>query len=426
MKYSRKPRSTKRRYPSSSTMMRKRRRTVLAVPRANTVAAQQYNNTSIARTALRRLGRRASSRRILPQATQIPVPYRSYRGRRGGYKFYKAKRKTTCASVLNKCETRDMVNNMIHAHESVSTYRKTYLMDAKPYLTDANMQLIIIGGSIRGLVPGAPYTLKALSFTPCATDKIADAAAILYNGKTAALNYELEAGNFDIKKTVIDLIYASSKYSLRNNTDCDYIFDIYEVRNSVNQATFSFMQRLSQELNNSNITGVPALFATTNNDNEYSVTDGMKLTDNLIMQKEYSIKKLATKYVGVGKMLYFGRVRKQEQIKLGKYWQQGSSNLMYDYPKGDVQIVIRARPLIHSSVKVSVYPATTNMISIDTSKPVCFNIKVEEVYKIAQPANTPDAQEGTKVVVFNDQPVDGTAVQSEWVKPAPAYNVLGM
>lgn len=303
-----------------------------------------------------------------------------------------------------------IVQKTLDKNVTINTYRKNYFMDQKVAYDRSDMQLFIVGGR-RQNDNTAPYTLKALQFTPLSVEKIADACAVLWNGKAANMDASVETGNFPLSKTTVHLVYGSYTLRLKNFSPTALDIEVIEVTNKDTYNSDNFFANAAFELPQNNLVAVnyntPPLFIDTAGDNQWALTKGLKFTDLTGMSDSYSWKVIKRKRLLHGAEMKLKYQLADRKIDLSEFSHGGG--LMADYCRGDKQIIFKVTPVIHGIFK-----------DVDVTVPMCGSFQTidavnrglvfhcSEVFKIAQPSNTADANEGHKIVMLSDEPIIAT------------------
>lgn len=141
-----------------------------------------------------------------------------------------ARKSTAVARRVNKRArnfVKGIVENALSCEIPEGTYKKMVAGDMKWENTTANYQMVW-GGCKRDNGNAGIYTAQAMAFEPFHMFKLLDAASVLYNGKTANVNYEAVANNFDKKGMKLEVIHASYDLILKNNAMYPYTVIIHE------------------------------------------------------------------------------------------------------------------------------------------------------------------------------------------------------
>lgn len=303
-----------------------------------------------------------------------------------------------------------IIHNETEKQQNVSTYRKNALLDQKLEYNAPNIDYYVVGARF-GNGNSAPFTPKACKFTPLSVERIADAAAVLYNGKLATYDATIETGNFDVVSTKINVVYAHYKLKMRNVTNIPIDVEVIEVTNKVNSDADEFFAFASS------IKTYNSLFANTSDgfvrietaspttDNIWAVSRNLKFGDIKELGQHYSFKKLGTtrRILPAQEWSHTWKI-KNKVFDLRKANQ--NSSFLADYAKGDKQILLKITPAMHVVYSTSVAQpgiATYKTVNEDYA---LLAFEVDEVFKIVQPENCDDPYEGERTVILNEQRIE--------------------
>lgn len=305
-----------------------------------------------------------------------------------------------------------IVQKTLDKNTTINTYRKNYTMDQKVHFDRPDIDFYLIGGRRSDSNSGA-YTEKALSFTPLSVERIVDAASVLWNGKAATINSAFEIGNLAYDKTTLHVVYASAKYKLINHSAVPLDVEVIEVTNKDTREARSFFQTAAEQLSSNNIVAVnnnsPTLFINTASDNSFATSRGLEFTDLSALSDFYSWKVVKRRHLQHGASISFGYKISDRKIDVSEFSHGTGGTLLADYCRGDRQIIIKVTPRLHGMFRTTggTFPFTS---TYETNNwwTVGLAMSCKEVYKIAQPGNVTDANEGSKTVIFSDEPIRAT------------------
>jgi hypothetical protein len=310
---------------------------------------------------------------------------------------------------------KSVVKNVLACQENVGVYTKVYSGDFGSSNTGANTCLLF-NGSKRENGNTSPHTTFTMQFTPNSVKRILDAASILYNGKSKSVDIDA-AGNFGYQGLKVEVIHSSYKLELWNYTDLDYDVEIHEFtakRDSLIDVASSMESLIRGE---NWVGGVPAW---TNAAPQFTTEVGFEMGQVKAIAQKYKHKVVKKQRVNVGEMIsYYDSYKGCVDFSKHVVQQSGATapNLA-SYAKGHKEIVIRLTPVLHAQrIKVT---ASGNIIkslasygtSPDNAAVGWFTV-AKEVYKMFQPDETPDAQEGDKRAYLNDVPNPGPGAGEE-------------
>lgn len=346
----------------------------------------------------------SAARESVPKIGSRPTISRRTRGRT--YKrsiAAKTKRKRTyyrkkAKGALRK-KIKTVVKSTLNSLKNVSTYRKHALLDQKIHFNDKDLDYYIVGARY-GDANNAPFSLKACKFTPNSMERLADAAAVLFNAKLMNYDPTIETDNFNPTTTKFHVPYASYRMHLRNNTNIGFLMEMIEVTNKVNEDSAEFFQTVSDLKDLNSIVSFPtALNVSTASDNIYSVTKNLKFSDIKELSQRYSINKIASKFMNPGETFTKTWTTKNQIVDLKKGAQ--TTALISDYVKGDKQIILKITPRLGVVRRDGVDIHGITSYGTPDSNYAMLGVEIEEIYKIAQPDNTADANEGVKTKILN-------------------------
>lgn len=307
------------------------------------------------------------------------------------------------------------VKDVVKCQENIGVYKRIISGDVSANLgtgSDVDASKVLWTGHNKVQQNGGDYTVEACKFTPMSAKRILDAASVLYNGKTAAVNYENGTGNFDAKVTKVEVMYSSYKLELTNHTFIPYWITCYEItpkensqidfvnttQNIIAASTFDYSSNVGYF-------GIAPAFD--NFGNKYKTAINLEWSDIKGLDKIYDIKKLSRKFIKPGKAFEYKTSAKDYCVEFSKMTysstdiQPGSSgpvSALATYPKGEKQLIFKAEPVTHLVKNSS--RATAALSTHQAVFSVCWAVKTEEFFKIMQPRNTPVAYQGNKVKLF--------------------------
>jgi len=223
------------------------------------------------------------------------------------------------------------------------------------------------------------------NFRPLSPDKLLDAVSVLYNGKDSKVGAATTAGNFDPEKTSANIQYASCTYTLTNITDVEYVIHMYEFesrRNKSGDALGTFDDAITKtawvgdEPTNSTFGTYPTQF------------DVFKESYKTSKQQKFVLKP------GQKKKLFY---KFSGCIDFRKYMVNNIS--VWTTGRGFKEINFICYPTETLNFNVDGTDPTVGVSYPNRTAPIispgrCFAVEVNEVYKIQQPDETADANEG--------------------------------
>lgn len=335
-----------------------------------------------------------------------------------------AKRKKQ--SVRRRAATKKIkgvVERILTCKENVGVYTKCYNLDIRPFC-NANEKKLVVSAQ-RGQGNTAPYGVYPCRFTPFSQNRVLDAASILFNGKTPAFDPQA-VGNFVARGFKADLLYGSYHMAVTNFVNIPYHFELWEVSPKSSQSTDFLFNAI--ELKRA------MLWAGTEPELNYDVATNQgymhpELDLGMIkgLKQRYNMDKKKTVVLQPGQVLnYFAKHRECYDFNTKMVTETNPTSAeLAPYGKGEVELVLIYRPVLSVSVAVAPTAARTivNQDSGLSDTSSIFGVEIKEVYKIMQPAETPDAYEGEYRAMFCDIPANENEIRT-WRQTGPQYTTL--
>lgn len=352
--------------------------------------------------------RKVSKKRKMTTSRKIKAA-RSVSGWKVPKRITKKKSFKKTRETKNKKTVAAIVQRTLDKNTTINVYRKNYCMDQKVEYNRPDLQLYIVGGR-RNDANTAPFTEKALQFTPISVEKILDAASILWNGKTVSIDSSIETGNFDLSKTSVHVQYASWKLELRNFSPVALDIEVIEVTNKDTYNSDNFFKNMQLEVGQNNIVAynynTPGLFVDSASDNQWAITKGLKFTDVTGLEDSYKWKVVKRKRLLHGAGMKIKYTINDKKVDLSQYVH--GSGLLADYCRGDKQLLLKVTPVLHAMYNDAAEAALLPLNATFQTLNSVFNgliMHCSEVFKIAQPSNTTDANEGHRTILFSSEPI---------------------
>lgn len=314
------------------------------------------------------------------------------------------------------------VKDVVKCQENFGVYKRTIGGDQTTKLSlddEGNATKMVWTGFNKFQANNTPYTSDALKFTPLSAKRILDAASVLYNNKTPAVNYESSTNNFDYKVTKIEVAYASYKLQLTNNTEGTFWVTCYEAI-AKESSQVPVLEAAQTFINDGTFSGTStnAYFgwaAPSSLANQYKMPINMSFSDVQGLDKAYHFKKVNKKLVKPGHQFNYAISERDFCVELYKKTyvstdiQPGSSGLdaaIATYPKGERQLLFVFEPL--PQVVTGGTYSTVGLSTLSYDKHFIWGVRTDEYFKIMQPRNTLDAYAGNKVKLLQ-----GTIIPSD-------------
>lgn len=251
--------------------------------------------------------------------------------------------------------------------------------------------------------------------------KLMDAASVCYNGKSTATGWPTVTNNFNANLET-RFLYASASLEMKNMTTEPFDVTVHECtcRKNTNTTPVSAFNEVVADTAGSN----PSL-TLYNASNNMRVESGVKFPSDY-KPADWSFK--SKKYIQVmpGQVITWNMVKKDFNVDFNKLIDPALGVTVYT--KGSVQVLFEFTPRVATFSKSA---ATTNLAvnsggirSQDVD--VTFAITQKEFYKLDQPGNTVDANEGNKVYIYTDTDLNGLAVDRKYmleIENANTYSV---
>lgn len=234
------------------------------------------------------------------------------------------------------------------------------------------------------------FTVEALQLSPFSSLKLLDASSVLFNGKAKAINYEETTGNWPAPKALkLNVNYASYCMTMVNNSDTVYDIDLYRGYPKEDQNDDLLTTWENNISNNNWVGGVPAI--TTMNQSPGMVDAVGRKWNTKVTSFKFrpgDSKKFFTTFKGC--------------VDFDKHYRSGS--VLQKYMKGISESwMIVAKIGLNMQSTAAVGDATR--CSGVGNKQWGISFEFNEVYKIQEPDDTLDANQGDKRVFYVNYPV---------------------
>jgi len=336
---------------------------------------------------------------------------RKYEGGHGSNKKAKVTRRKVRFAARSfrkkKAAATKFVKNVIDSKamcsEPVGHYTKQYGLELANPSGLVGSDVIYVGGT-RSFTNSAPYTVFGCAFLPNNYKKLLDAASVLFNGKTAAVDFENGTNNFATNLLKLDVMYASYKITLTNNTQQVFYVECVEVINrdstQTNVIDTASAVALSQKWGGNVLTsGIPTIIKA---NNEYNVPMPLKFGMYEGLEHKYHFKPVWKRKLKPGKIATYIDIMHQQCIDFQKHNAVGSADLA-SYARGQKQVFFRFRAKAMNSYKnTGGAQGFTTIYSGNANAAYGIAVDVKETYKILQPNSTSEANESDLRVLFVD------------------------
>lgn len=293
--------------------------------------------------------------------------------------------------------------------QNVSTYRKMLVGDFNPmiyYNAGANTA-VPIGkkhwfSHFKKATNNATFTYYGLEFSCFTPYRIIDAMSVLYNGKTAAAAVDTTTGNI-AHSTIGHIVYASTTFEMTNLTVRNYDLKVYEMHNVGQAHSTSPLYDAYGSISSHKWVSAPT--------GNLSAGGGEMYLDDALELSDFRLKKWR-----IGKVVKLKNFRPGQTYKWSNSIQHKDikfesladvANNTMPYGPGTVVYVIEAQTtpiLCHTATPAE----TTYQRPTPTDDSAqSFGFKMKEVWKIAEPENVDDANEGVKTALYSDASLNG-------------------
>jgi len=288
--------------------------------------------------------------------------------------------------------------------QNVSTYRKKLFGDFNPmWFYNAGTSVgIPIGkkhffGHFKKQTNATPYTQYACEFSAFTPEKLMDACSVLYGGKAAAANHEETEDNMP-NSTIAHFVYARQSFEMHNLSVRCYDMKIYELHNIGGKHSTAPCFDINASIGSHLWVSAPTATVAAGNGELY-IDDAFELSD--LKMKNWKIAKvMKLAAFKPGQTFSWTATLKHKTVNFEKYVSTG--NALTPYGPGTITYVIEAQTipqLLHTATAAdTTYGRTTP--TNDTGQ--SFGFRTQQVYKIGEPENVADANEGVKTALFTD------------------------
>lgn len=292
--------------------------------------------------------------------------------------------------------------------QSTSVYRKNRFGELR-------IRNQMAGAGIKGIVsnfskvttPEAGVTVRQFEFVYFNQLKLADAIAICYNGKSQGGDWTNVTTNFEGNSLKTRIPYASAHLTIKNQTAYTFDVNVHVFTCHANTSTSPLESYKAQKAANPKIEG-----SYTDLDNGIRLEYGAKIED--IPLPDFSRTTVRYKNVVPGQHLdWMGSIKDYmyDEPKLTL----GSTGAKIRFTKGCKVLLFEFVPLL-SSINGTVSgdaSASTGSVGNPPGPAVTssnyFAFHENEYYKVVQPEETKDANEGHKLKIFTDTDLKGMA-----------------
>lgn len=342
--------------------------------------------------AYRAIGKAQARKKVTYKAVKRSIS-KFVKRKRSAKKKIGARKKTRFRKAVKK-----IISNEEQKSKALGHYNKHYGIDILNDISTVNNERWVQGG-MRGTGNAGLFSQYALSFTPFSVFRCLDAASVIFNGKTPAVDPTQGTNQLDFSKTKIDVKYASYAFTLRNISQFEYDYEIWEATNKSNTDD-DFWETLRNKAQGMRWVGnaaimsgsIPAFTFGTGNAIDWPLFLKPSYVEGL--SEEYSFKKVKSGQMLGGETVTYFVAKKDFVVDCAKSQSPSlglGASLCY-YAKGDRQVFVRLRPKLSN-----IYDGSGSYASHITRNYNAQNHIIGEVhenFKMLAPENAPD---GTSV-----------------------------
>jgi len=331
----------------------------------------------------------------------------------------------------NKASTILKAIRNVHANDNVSIYRKGLVGDFSPmvyYNAGANTP-ITIGkkhwfSHFKKATNNSTFTVPACEFSAFTPQKLIDAVSVLYGGKAIAAAQDVTTDNMP-NSTIANFVYASQSFEMTNQTQQPFHIRIYEMHNIGGKHNTSPVYDLYQSISSHLWISAPT-GALSAGGNEMYLDDMLELTD--LKPKSWKIAK-TTKldYFKPGQIHKWTAVMKDKKINFENMC--SVANAITQYGPGSIVYVIEAVNVHHVCYNATAAETTYQRQTVTDDAAQTFGFRTKQVYRVAEPENVADGNEGIKTALFTDASLNGvtpTTYVRRWRDPLVNVALSGL
>lgn len=302
----------------------------------------------------------------------------------------------------NRKMIKNVVERTLACKDNVGVYTKEYTGEIEPITTAGRERVCFAATRLQGSAPG--YDTFSMSFTPCITKRILNAASVLYSDVAKAVDIVAPTGTpFSHVGLKVDLLYGSYHLEIWNYTNIPYEMEFIEVTNkSTGDVRFLDVAReLNASMNWKG--GQPFMEYLTGNQVDKDSTLDFGMIKGL--SSRYNVRNTGKKIIQPGGSLnyFYKEKRCLDFLKMQTTETAGSTADLGTFCKGEKQIMLRYQPVLHMVYGTTTPPDYVANHSSGPSVPTAgFLVKVKEVFKIVEPDETTDGNQGEHRILLND------------------------
>lgn len=354
----------------------------------------------------------SGSRTVSISASRSRSAARQARSRRSTVRRRKRTRK-----LLNK-SVKKIVKNEMMCQENVGIYTKHYTAEIEPSVAAGQYNYAFAG--TRNQTNTGVYSVFNMLFKPFGRKKILDAASVLYAGKAKSLAID-NTGNFNLTGVKIDTIYSSYDIRITNYTQFPYEVELWSITNKENTDRLP-LDTIDSMLNADEYVGGTPIFELAAG-NQYRGEMCLDLTTIKGVKAKYKLEKVKSGvlFPGIGMKHFVKQGMRCYDMTKDLFVTEAGASVLPSHGKGEVSFFLKYTPVMHLYASASNYVATNYANTGGTG--YGFLVEVKEVFKLFEPAETPEAQVGDKRCCFMDVPgvPSGTPTTTRFINTGPTF-----
>lgn len=316
-----------------------------------------------------------------------------------------------------------MVKNELMCNENVGVYTRHYTGEIEPSVAAGYYNYCFAATRNQGNVASpSVYSVFDMSFKPFSRKKILHAASVLYGGK--AKNTGVDAtGNFNLTGVKIETIYSSYDIKIWNYTQFPYEVELWSVTNKENNDRLP-LDGIMSLLKQDEYAGAKPDFNLVAG-NQFQAEMCLDLTTIKGVKSKYKLEKVKSGvlFPGIGMKYFVKQGMRCYDMTKDLFVPAGADPVpvLPSHGKGEISYFLKYSPVMHLYASASNYVCTNAANTGNTG--YGFLVEIKEVYKLFEPAETPEAQVGDKRCCYMDIPSvpTGTPTTTRFINTGPTF-----
>lgn len=278
---------------------------------------------------------------------------------------------------------------------------------------------------LNNVATGDTYDNAFIPFQPV---KVMDAASVLFNSKAKDWKGPTTfVGNMSSSDTNVMLCYASYEVDIKNITDFELSFTLFEYKNKSN-TDVPFIDDFSASITAEPWAGGGPTLIPGTNQIGWTLDRGVELGQASSLPMKYTLVKKYTKLVKPGAHFKMNYSIRDKEYDFAKYLNQTGTFSLYG--RGFQQIVLKVEPVIHMRYQLNGTPIdSTANFAVNQTRYRGLPVTVKEVFKILEPENATDTGDRrANLIRIEGDPTGGSGsvesgnvITRSYSAPAPAY-----